>query len=149
VILGSLFFIRKMAHLMAVEAKHGPQHEVFLPESLQNDDRIAYARLTGSFFFGSAADVSSVLEQIGIKPQVLVIDFSAVPFCDGSAAHALHAVIERMHNSGTLIIMTSLRDDVAAVLATQHIEAPLVARVDTVDEAGRLAQHHLNLGVAR
>jgi SulP family sulfate permease len=149
VILGSLFFIRKMAHLMAVEAKHGPQHEVFLPQSLQNDDRIAYARLTGSFFFGSAADVSSVLEQIGIKPQVLVIDFSAVPFCDGSAAHALHAVIERLHKSGTLIILTSLRDDVAAVLATQHIEAPLVERVETVAQAGQLAQHRLNNGVAR
>ncbi len=144
VMLGSLFFIRKMAHLMAVEANHGPQHEVLLPETLQGDDRIAYARLTGSFFFGSAADVSTVLEQIGIRPQVLVIDFSAVPFCDGSAAHALHAVIERLHKSGTLIILTTLRDDVAGVLATQHISAPLVARVNTVEEAGHMARHHLD-----
>ena len=144
VVLGSLFFIRKMAHLMAVEAKHGPQHEVDLPQSLQADDRVAYARLTGSFFFGSAADVASVLEQIGIRPQILVIDFSAVPFCDGSAAHALHAVIERLHQSGTMIILASLRDDVAAVLATQQISAPLVERVDTVEQAGQLASHYLN-----
>jgi SulP family sulfate permease len=133
---------------MAVEANHGPQHEVDLPQSLQGDDRIAYARLTGSFFFGSAADVSSVLEQIGIRPQVLVIDFSAVPFCDGSAAHALHAVIERLHTNGMLIILSSLRDDVAAVLATHRIEAPLVERVETVEQAGRVAQNHLNAAVA-
>ena len=49
----------------------------------------------------------------------------------------------------TLIILTSLRDDVAAVLATQHIEAPLVERVETVAQAGQLAQHRLNNGVAR
>lgn len=143
VVLGSLIFIRKMAHLMAVEAHQGPQHEVELPETMRDDDRIGYARLTGSFFFGSAADVSGVLEHIGIKPDVLVIDFSAVPFCDGSAAHALHSVIKRLKASGTMVILTSVRDDVAKVLASQHIEAPLVVRVDTIEQAGALARHHV------
>jgi SulP family sulfate permease len=135
VALGSLFFIRRMAHQMAVDNHMQIPDEWDLPEAVLHDDRIAVARLNGSFFFGTAADVTSVLERIGDNPRVLIVDFGAVSLCDGSAAHAFAAMANRLINSGTLIFLSALRPDVARVLAQVGLEEPSVHLVPDIKQA--------------
>ena len=143
VALGSLFFIRRMAHQMAVDHEMKIPVEWELPPEVLNDDRIALARLNGSFFFGTAADVTSVLERIGSRPQILIVDFGSVSMCDGSAAHAFASMAIRLHAAGTKILLSGLRTDVAHVLAQEGVSAPIVTLVPDVKEALSVAHQHL------
>jgi SulP family sulfate permease len=143
VALGSLFFIRRMAHQMAVDHDMKIPVEWELPPEVLNDDRIALARLNGSFFFGTAADVTSVLERIGSRPQILIVDFGSVSMCDGSAAHAFAAMAIRLHAAGTKILLSGLLPDVAHVLAQEGVTTPVVTLVKDVKEALSVAHQHL------
>ena len=143
VALGSLFFIRRMAHQMAVDNHMKIPEEWDLPADVLHDDRIAVARLNGSFFFGTAADVTGVLERIGTRPQVLIVDFGSVSLCDGSAAHAFAAMASRLAASGTTVLLSGLRPDVARVLAQVGVVSPMVTLVGDMKEA--LAQATLHL----
>ena len=143
VAIGSLFFIRRMAHQMAVDNRMSIPDEWDLPANILHDDRIAVARLNGSFFFGTAADVTSVLEQIGTQPRILIVDFGAVSLCDGSAAHAFAAMAKRLHAAGTLIYLSGLRADVALVLAQVGLTEPIIEKVDDIKQALSQASAHL------
>ena len=143
VALGSLFFIRRMAHQMAVDNHMKIPDEWDLPADVLKDDRIAVARLNGSFFFGTAADVTSVLEGIGRDPQVLIVDFGAVSLCDGSAAHAFASMAKRLHGSGTTILLSGLRPDVGHVLEQVGLTDPVVHCVPDMKEALSQASAHL------
>ena len=143
VALGSLFFIRRMAHQMAVDNHMKIPDEWDLPVDVLKDDRIAVARLNGSFFFGTAADVTSVLEGIGRDPQVLIVDFGAVSLCDGSAAHAFAAMAKRLHASGTTILLSGLRPDVGHVLEQVGLTEPVVHCVPDMKAALSQASAHL------
>jgi SulP family sulfate permease len=143
VALGSLFFIRRMAHQMAVDHDMKIPVEWELPPEVLNDDRIALARLNGSFFFGTAADVTRVLERIGSRPQILIVDFGSVSMCDGSAAHAFAAMAIRLHAAGTKILLSGLLPDVAHVLAQEGVTTPVVSLVKDVKEALSVAHQHL------
>ena len=143
VALGSLFFIRRMAHQMAVDNQMQIPQEWDLPDAILHDDRIAVARLNGSFFFGTAADVTSVLERIGDNPQVLIVDFGSVSLCDGSAAHAFAAMAKRLLKSGTTIYLSALRPDVARMLAQVGLAEPEIHLVGDIKEALNQATSHL------
>ena len=143
VALGSLFFIRRMAHQMAVDHNMKVPEEWDLPPDVLNNDRIAVARLNGSFFFGTAADVTGVLERIGSRPDALIVDFGAVSLCDGSAAHAFAAMAKRLSDAGTTVILSGLRPDVAHVLAQVDVVPPMVTLVTDMKEALAQAQRHI------
>ena len=143
VALGSLFFIRRMAHQMAVDNHMPIPEEWDLPADVLHDDRIAVARLNGSFFFGTAADVTGVLERIATQPQILIVDFGLVSLCDGSAAHAFAAMANRLSASGTTVLLSGLRPDVARVLAQVGVAAPMVTLVADMKAALSQAALHL------
>ena len=58
-------------------------------ETPQQDPTVVVYRISGAFFFGAAASIGAVLEQIGDAHRNLIIDFSAVPFVelDGRQNH--------------------------------------------------------------
>ena len=49
-------------------------------------------RLSGAFFFGTASILNAVLDRIADQHKALVIDFSAVPFVDSTAANTITAI---------------------------------------------------------
>ena len=49
---------------------------------------VAVCRISGAFFFGTAASAGMALDNIGDRPRPLVIDFSGVPLLDSTAAPA-------------------------------------------------------------
>ena len=54
--------------------------------ALATDPDIVVYRISGAFFFGAAASVGAALDRIGEHPKAYVIDFSAVPIIDSTAA---------------------------------------------------------------
>lgn len=96
--LGALIFIHRMSKVAEVEA-----HVPLVPEDRADDanggrrpydegaadPEVVVYRIAGALFFGAAASVGSVLERIADTHRALVIDLSAVPLMDSSAAQVL------------------------------------------------------------
>ena len=57
-------------------------------------------RISGAFFFGATARVSTILDRVGERPGVFILDFSAVPLIDSTAAKALHGFVHKLQRSG-------------------------------------------------
>ena len=51
--------------------------------------------ISGAFFFGAAATVAAALDGIGEHPRALVIDFSAVPVIDSTAAVTIEGFVRK------------------------------------------------------
>ena len=61
----------------------GPYHA-----AMATGPDVAVCRISGAFFFGTAASAGMALDNIGDRPRPLVIDFSGVPLLDSTAAPA-------------------------------------------------------------
>ena len=56
---------------------------------IEQDRDIVVYRLSGAFFFGSAAAIGAILDRIGASPRLVVLDCSAAPVIDSTAARSL------------------------------------------------------------
>ena len=56
---------------------------------LATDPDVVVYRISGAFFFGTAASVAAALDRIGKHPKAYVIDFFAVPVLDSTGAAIL------------------------------------------------------------
>ncbi|MCA8902150.1 MAG: SulP family inorganic anion transporter, partial [Hyphomonas sp.] len=88
-------------------------------------DVVVYC-ISGAFFFGAAAAIGSVLDRIGDQHRALIIDFSAVPFVDSTAAHTIEGLVEAAHRRKIAIWLTGLTSATEAALAAQNVAPPLV-----------------------
>ncbi len=142
--LGSFLFLHRMAEAVEVETGHA-----VVPEDradTRDANRAAYAaeplgrdvlvyRISGAFFFGATAAVSSVLDRIGEHPKVLVLDFSDVPLVDSTAANALKGFIEKLSRSGTRIYIAGAARPVRRTLLIAGLRKPLIRYVSAVEDA--------------
>ena len=60
-------------------------------------------RISGAFFFGTTAAISSVLGRIGERPQAFVLDLTQVPLVDSTAANALKSFALKLSAAGTRV----------------------------------------------
>ena len=65
-----------------------------IPRLATDSDVVVY-RLTGAFFFGTASTVGAVLDRIGDRHKAFVLDFSAVPFVDSTAANVIAGIARK------------------------------------------------------
>ena len=108
--LDSLLFLHRMAKSVEIETLRPvveedrpdvPSAEEPLPydPGLASDlDVVAY-RISGAFFFGAAATVAAALDRIGEHPRTTIIDFSAVPIIDSTAAATIHGLVRQAARS--------------------------------------------------
>jgi SulP family sulfate permease len=78
---------------------------------------VAVYTINGPFFFGVAAKLRDVLDQIGGPPRVFVIDMQNVPVIDATAVHALEAVVDSCRKSGTAVHLRGVRPLPRQILA--------------------------------
>ena len=69
------------------DTSDGNRHPYF-SENASDPDLVIY-RLSGAFFFGAASAVSTVLDRIADQRKSFVLDFSAVPFLNSTAANIM------------------------------------------------------------
>jgi SulP family sulfate permease len=140
VVAGSFLFLHRMAETVEVEggtlatedqADNGS--DAGLATDLK-DDAFVF-RISGAFFFGATARVSTILDRIGERPRVFILDFSAVPLIDSTAAKALHGFVHKLQRSGTRIFFSGARAGVKQTLLAAGLQEPVVSYSPSVDAA--------------
>ncbi len=140
-LLGSILFIDRMAKSVATEA-HAPLVEEDVADAVggkaydaamaSDPDTVVY-RISGAFFFGTAATVGAVLDRIADQRKNFILDCSAVPFLDSTAANVIEGAARKAHRAGVRFVIAGASPEVRRTLTSHGVKAP------EVDYAGTLA----------
>ena len=97
--LGGLVFIHRMSEAAGAHSEPEPDIED------RHKGRVL-VHLHGPFFFGAAAQIGHVLDQIAAHPRQFVLDFKDVAYIDSSGAHALVLFAGKLKRKGeTLYVL--------------------------------------------
>lgn len=143
--LGALLFLHRMSVSTKVEmiaqpledqADEDPEHPrtAYDYQSASEQDIIVY-RISGAFFFGATATVATALERIGEAPKAYVVDFSAVPVIDSTAAATMQSFAERAQRQKALVLVAGASHDVRHVLKRHGIHPPLATFHPSIHDA--------------
>jgi SulP family sulfate permease len=143
--LGSVIFIHRMSEAAAID-----QHMPFVAEdeadnvdggrvpydeaATTNRDVVIY-RISGAFFFGSAASIGSVLDRIADPHRALLIDFAAVPLLDATAANTIEGLAHKAARRGVRVILTGTNRSIRRELFAHGIKPPLVSYEKSIEIA--------------
>lgn len=143
--LGSVLFIHRMSKTTAVETRvpfvgeDSADHQFGTrrpyDEASANDPNIVVYRISGVFFFGAAASIGSVLDNISDTHRALVIDFSAVPFIDSTAANTIEGLAHKAGRRGIRVVVTGASSQVRHDLTVHGLKPPLIGFAPSIDAA--------------
>jgi SulP family sulfate permease len=88
------------------------------------DPDIAFCRISGAFFFGSAGIVSATLDRLGEHPRAYVIDISEVPMLDSTGAAIIEGFARKVARRGAALYIAGARPAVRHVLVAHHVKPP-------------------------
>jgi sulfate permease, SulP family len=155
--LGALLFLHRMAQSVEVESA-GPLIEEDRADtsheggrqpydvSLATDPDIVVYRISGAFFFGAAASVAAALDRIGEHPKAYVIDFSAVPVIDSTAAATIEGFARKARRSGASVYVTGARRAMRRILLTHGVRPPQVRFKAKLADALASAREEIRVG---
>lgn len=139
--LGSVLFIHRMSQTTAIQtetpfvpddrADSGAQYD----EARAANPGIVIYHITGAFFFGAAASIGSVLDNINDCHKALIIDFGAVPFLDSTGANVIENLSHKAQKRGVRLILAAASPDIRRALLTHGLHAPQVDYAGTVEDA--------------
>ena len=148
--LGTLLFMHRMAQAVEVENVR-PLIEEDVPDSVRfrgrqpydasiaTDPDVVVYRISGAFFFGAAASVANALERVAEHPRAYVVDFSAVPVLDSTAASTIDGFVRKAHSHGAFVFIAGARPAVRRVLLTHRVRPPRVRFRSNLTDAIALA----------
>lgn len=155
--IGALLFLHRMAQAVEIETG-GPLVEEDKADTTDGDGRTPYDagistdpdvvvyRISGAFFFGAAATVGATLDRLAESPKAYVIDFSAVPVIDSTAAAMIEGFARKAHRQGAAVYLTGTKSPIRRTLLAHGVRPPQVRFKPTVADAMRAA--HAGLGIA-
>jgi SulP family sulfate permease len=142
VTLGAVLFMHRMAEIVEVStqtqlvdedrADGAPAERT--PYLANGEDVMVY-RIAGPFFFGAAGSVAAVLGEIGASPLAFVLDLSAVPLADATAAQTLDGFLKKAKRSGAPLYIAGARPEVRRVLEANGLTEDRVTYAASVEEA--------------
>jgi SulP family sulfate permease len=144
--IGVLVFLQRMAEAVEVEQSrllpeedrpdtvNGNGREPYDPTLATDPDVVVY-RISGAFFFGAAATVAAALDRIAEHPKAYVIDFSAVPVLDSTAAATIEGFVRKAQRHNAAIYVAGARPLIRRVLLTHGVRPPRARFKPTVAEA--------------
>lgn len=108
-VLAAILFIRRMAETTEVSLVTSDD-ELETPEQVMHGkdipEGVLVYRIFGPFFFGAAEKMEDALQRVERLPRVLILRMQLVPAMDATALNALESVVERMHASGGVVILS-------------------------------------------
>ncbi|WP_026378986.1 SulP family inorganic anion transporter [Afifella pfennigii] len=144
--LGALIFIHRMSQALTVEY----QTPLVAPDiadtsiartpydpSLASDPDVVIYRISGAFFFGAASTVGAVLDRIADHRKAFILDFSAVPLLDSTAANTIAGAARKAKAAGVECFITGTSPTVRRTLFTHGVRPPEVRFGRTIDSALR------------
>ena len=149
--LGTLLFLHRMAQAVEVQtgvpmvAEDQADHvagEARVPydPSLASDPDVVVHRISGAFFFGSAANVAVALDHLAEWPKAFVLDFSAVPLLDSTAASTIESFVRKAERRHAAVYIAGAIPSVQRVLLSHGVGAPHVQFSATAAEALTVAR---------
>jgi len=121
-VMASLLFVKRMADSqtgsMKLVGSAQDWHELTEAETAileRANNRIMLFHVEGPMSFGTAKNISRILST-DHDPDVLIMDFSDVPFIDSTAALAIEEVIMDAYNDNDYVVLCGMRTAVKAVL---------------------------------
>ena len=144
VVTGSFLFLHRMAESVEVEGGSLTEdvadtgEDRALPGGMTGN--VFVFRISGAFFFGATARVSTILDRVGERPGVFILDFSAVPLIDSTGAKALHGFVHKLQRSGAKIYFSGARPAVQRALVAAGLREPAVTYSDSVAAAQEAAR---------
>ncbi|HYI81987.1 MAG TPA: SulP family inorganic anion transporter, partial [Acetobacteraceae bacterium] len=153
--LGALLFLHRMSQ--ALEVGHaGPLVEADKADAVDQNNRGPYDpgvatdpevvvyRISGAFFFGTAATVSAVLDRLAVHPKAYVVDVSAVTLLDSTAATTIEGFVRKAHRAGAMVYVAGARPPIRRALLLHGVRPPRVrfrtALADAVEAARARAE---------
>nr|WP_041376198.1 SulP family inorganic anion transporter [Polymorphum gilvum] len=149
VVMGAAIFIDRMAKMISVE-----QHRAFVEADkaddsnggrtafdpgLASDPDVVVYRISGAFFFGSAATVGAVLDRIADQHKALVLDFSAVALLDSTAATTMAGVARKTSGRNVALYIVGATPRIRHELQTHGLGSGAARYFAHLDDA--LAAH--------
>lgn len=152
--LSALLFLHRMAQSVEIERPaslipadkaDGTEDDAATPYdgTEASDAEVVVYRISGAFFFGSAAAVGAALDSIGERPKAYVVDFSAVSLIDSTAAATIAGFARRAVKHSAAVYIAGARPAVAQMLAAHGAGPPEVLFEATVEQALALAHQGL------
>lgn len=143
--MGAVLFIHRLSKTIEIE-EHAPFIEPdkadsanggLAPynEALNAGGKVLTYRISGAFFFGAAAAVSTVMDRISGTFDTLIIDFSAVPLLDSTGANVIEGLVRKMHARSIRVYIAGARADVRKPLQALGVKAPRAEYIETVQAA--------------
>jgi sulfate permease, SulP family len=137
--LGAVLFIRRVAGATGIEAM-ADRPDTADPRApydpkLATDEEVVVYRLSGAFFFGTASILNAVLDRIGDQHKALVVDFSAVPFVDSTAANAIAAIARKAGRHKVRVYVTGATPAVRHALLAAGARRPQVRYRRHIEDA--------------
>jgi sulfate permease, SulP family len=143
--LGAVQFINRMAEMTGIEAEaplvtadradDGNGDRLPYDARLAADPDVLVYRISGAFFFGAASAVGTVLDSTAQTRKAFVIDFTAVPFLDSTAANAIGRVATKAKRQGIRLYITGASPVVRRVLLTHGVSPPRARYRETIARA--------------
>ncbi len=142
--LGSLLFIHRMSQATAV-ATHTPlvtedmadnaqARPAYDEAQAQNPDIVIY-RISGALFFGAAASIGTVLDRIHAHHRLLIVDLTAVPFVDSTAANMLESLAHKAGRAGVKVVLAGAPLALRRQLFAFEVKPPLVDFSESIQTA--------------
>ena len=142
-VLGSILFIDRMSKSIAVEADQ-PLVQEDVADSISGGaydsseatdaDTVVY-RISGAFFFGAASTVGSVLDRIADQRRNFILDCSAVPFFDSTAANVIEGAAHKAQRAGVRFIISGASPQIRRMLINHGVKRPLVTYAASIKDA--------------
>ncbi|WP_378952944.1 SulP family inorganic anion transporter [Mesorhizobium sp. ANAO-SY3R2] len=143
--LGSVLFIDRMSKSIAVETDrplvpedvadttNGGRH-AYEAGDAGDADTVIY-RISGAFFFGAASTVGAVLDRIADQRRNFILDCTAVPFLDSTAANVLEGAARKAERAGVKFFITGTTPQMRRMLITHGVRPPHVTYAASVEDA--------------
>jgi SulP family sulfate permease len=141
--LGAVLFIERMAEVLKVEGADGlvptdradnGAERPYDSTLAVDPDTIVY-RISGAFFFGAASTVAAALDRIADQPKTFVLDFSAVPFLDSTAANTILAAQRKAQSHDVQLWLTGASPSVRKTLLAHGLRPPAVRYARSIEQA--------------
>ena len=127
--LGALLFLHRMAQTVEVDeadTANGAADRGSYDPAVATDRDVVVYRISGAFFFGTAAAVSAVLDRLAEHPKAYVIDVSAVPVLDSTAATTIEGFVRKAHRAGAVVYIAGARPPIRRALLFHGVRPPRV-----------------------
>ncbi len=139
--LGSILFIDRMAKSIAVETDQSLVQEDVADRGSAYDsseatdaDTVVY-RISGAFFFGAASAVATVLDRIADQRKNFILDCSAVPFFDSTAANVIESAAHKARHAGVRFVIAGASPQIRRTLINHGVKRPLVTYAASIGDA--------------